>query len=244
MKISIVTINYNGGKTLKRTIESIYQQSYNEKFEYIIVDGKSTDNSLEIIKEYQNKFLERNVLYKWVSESDSGIYNAMNKGIALSSGKIIGLLNSDDWYERDTLKKVIENFENSNIDMLYGMLRYVDNERFVMIKGEYNIYGINYHPTVFIKKKIYKKYGNYNEKYKIAADADLLLRLKKERVKCKFIENILANFSITGISNKNFFKGNLEYIEICYKYGEYSLKQAILKYIKLIIKYLYVNFLK
>lgn len=240
MKISIITVNYNGEKTLKRTLESIYQQSYSEKFEYIIVDGKSTDNSLKIIEEYQNKFLGRNVVYKWISEPDSGIYNAMNKGIALSSGEIIGILNSDDWYEKDTLKKVIENFEKNNIEMLYGMLRYVEGEKFIRIKGEYDVYGINYHPTVFLKKKIYQKYGNYNEKYKIAADADLLLKLKHKKINCKFIESILTNFNITGTSNKNFFKSNLEYIEICYKYGEYSLKQMILKYIKLVIRYIYI----
>lgn len=244
MDITIITINYNGEKTLKRTLESIYQQSYNKKFEYIIIDGKSTDKSLEVIKGYQKKFLERNIIYKWISEPDSGIYNAMNKGIILSSGEIIGFLNSDDWYERDTLKKVADNFEKNNIDMLYGMLRYVDNEKFVRIKGEYNACGINHYPTVFLKKIIYKRYGNYNEKYKIAADADLLLRLKQEKINYKFIESILTNFSITGISNKNFFKGNLEYIEICHKYGEYSLTRVVLEYIKLVTRYIYIKFLK
>lgn len=241
MKITIITVNFNGDKTLERTIKSITNQTYNKKFEYIIVDGKSNDKSLEIIKKYEKILLERNVMYRWISEKDNGIYHAMNKGIELASGDIIGIINSDDWYEKDTLEKVAKKFEEEKIDMLYGMLRYINNGKFIRIRGEYDTYGVNYHPTVFLKKIIYKKYGNYNEKYKIAADADLLLRLKKEKINCKFIESILTNFSVNGVSNKRFFKGNLEYINICYKYGEYSLKQVLLNYIKLVMKYIYIK---
>ena len=95
MKISIVTVNYNGGKTLKRTIESILNQTHND-IEYIIVDGKSTDNSVDIIKSYEENFNKKGYEYRWISEKDTGIYNAMNKGIKLATGEIIGILNSDD----------------------------------------------------------------------------------------------------------------------------------------------------
>ena len=127
MKITIITVNFNGDKTLERTIKSITNQTYNKKFEYIIVDGKSNDKSLEIIKKYEKILLERNVMYRWISEKDNGIYHAMNKGIELASGDIIGIINSDDWYEKDTLEKVAKKFEEEKIDMLYGMLRYINN---------------------------------------------------------------------------------------------------------------------
>ena len=236
MKISIVTVNYNGGKTLKRTIESILNQTYND-IEYIIVDGKSTDNSVDIIKSYEENFNKKSYEYRWISEKDTGIYNAMNKGIKLATGEIIGILNSDDWYEEDTVNLVAEEFKkDKELEMTYGILRYVKNNRFQQIIGDYDSFGRGQHPTVFLKKEVYEKYGYFNEKYKIAADSDLLLRLKKQNIKCKFIEKILTNFSLEGISTSNKINATLEDLEIEYNYGIISKYKKNRKKFQLVIK--------
>lgn len=235
MKITIITVNYNNGKTLRRTIESVLCQTY-EKVEYIIIDGKSKDNSLEIISEYKDKFKKRGFEYKYISEKDTGIYNAMNKGIELSTGDIIGIIGADDWYEKDTLEKVGKEFKkDKDLKLVYGLLRIVKNGEYDRIIGEYNSYGVNQHPTVFLKRDIYKEY-KYDEKYRIAADTDLLLKLKNKKIKIKFIESILTNFSIGGISSTDKLNVALEDLEIYYKNGKISKYKKNKKYFKLIFK--------
>lgn len=237
MTISIITANYNGSKTLSRTIDSILNQNY-EKVEYIIIDGKSTDNSVEIIKSYEKKFKEKGYEYRWISEKDTGIYNAMNKGIKLATGEIIGILNSDDWYEKTTIKYVINEFQkNKDLQMVYGVLRTIKNGKYEKIIGDYNSFGKDQHPTVFLKKEIYEKYGCFNEKYKIAADADLLLRLENKKIKYKFIEKILTNFSLEGVSSTAFLNSSLEKIEVYYKNGIYGKKENIIRIIYIYLKY-------
>lgn len=241
MKISIVTVNYNGNKTLKRTIESILNQTYNN-IEYIIIDGKSTDNSVDIIKSYEEYFKKKGYEYRWISEKDTGIYNAMNKGIRLATGKVIGILNSDDWYEKDTVNLVANEFKkDKELEMTYGILRYVKNNRFQKIIGDYNSFGKGQYPTVFLKKEVYEKYEYFNEKYKIAADGELLLRLKNNKIKYKFIPKILTNFSMEGVSNKIFFKTTLEELIISYKNDNNKLKAIfifIYNYLKYFTKFL------
>lgn len=244
MKVSIITTNYNGEKTLSKTIESILEQTYNN-IEYIIIDGKSTDKSIEIIKSYEKKFKEKRFEYKWISEEDSGIFNAMNKGIKISSGDIIGIIGSDDWYEKETLEIVASEFEkDKELDMVYGILRTVNKDSYQKIIGDYNSYGRGQAPTIFLKKETYKKYGTFNEKYKIAADSDLLLRLKNQNVRCKFIERILTNFSLEGISNTNFLNTSLEDLEVGYINGIYSRTEKNIRYIYIWGKYLIMKILK
>lgn len=234
MKVSVVTVNYNGGKTLKRTIESILNQTYNS-IEYIIIDGKSNDNSIDIIKSYEEKFKRKNYEYKWISEEDTGIYNAMNKGIKLATGEIIGILNSDDWYEKDTVNLVVNEFKKEDLKMVYGLLRTVEDNKFKNILGEYDCFGRCLHPTVFLKKEIYEKYGYFNEKYKIAADIDLLFRFESKNVKCKFIEKILANFSLEGVSTLNKVETKMESLEIEYNYGIISKYKKNRRKIQLVV---------
>lgn len=244
MKISVITVNYNGSKTLSRTIESVLNQTYNN-IEYIIIDGKSTDNSTEIIKSYEKKFKEKKYEYKWISEKDTGTYNAMNKGIKMASGKIVGIINSDDWYEKDTLNLVANEFKRDiNLEMIYGLLRTINNNCFEKIKGDYHSFGKGQHPTVFLKKEIYEKYGAFNEKYKIAADSDLLLRLKNKNIKYIFIEKILANFDLSGISTRNFLEASLEDVKISYLNGIYTKKERIIRIISIYLKYFGKNLLK
>lgn len=235
MKISIITVNYNGGRTLKRTIESVLNQKHKE-VEYIIIDGKSNDNSLDIIKEYEKKFINKGYEYKYISEKDNGIYNAMNKGIKMSTGDVIGIINSDDWYEEDTLKKVNYEFEkDTELKMVYGVLRTVKGKQFYRILGDYNSFGVGQHPTVFLKREVYDKYV-FDEKYKIVADTDLLLKLKKDKIKVKFIEEILSNFSLSGVSSTDILAVKWELIEMEYSHGKISRIKKIKKYLKLIRK--------
>ena len=132
MKITIITANFNREKTLARTIESVLNQTHNQ-VEYIIIDGKSSDSSLEIIESYREKFKEKGYEYKYISERDSGIYNAMNKGIRMATGDIIGIIGSDDWYELEALEKVNFEFEkNLNLKMTFGILRTVKKGEFMI----------------------------------------------------------------------------------------------------------------
>ena len=244
MKISIITANYNGSRTLVRTIESILNQNY-KNVEYIIIDGKSTDNSIEIIKSYEEKFKQKNYDYKWISEKDSGIFNAMNKGIKLSTGDIIGIIGSDDWLEDGTFDLVAKEFKkDKNLQMVYGILRTIKNGKYEKIIGDYHSFGKGQHPTVFLKKEVYEKYGYFNEKYRIAADSDLLLRLKNKKIKYKFIEKILTNFSLEGVSNTAFLKMCLEDLEVCYKNGIYNKKEKIIRIIYIYLKYFVKKLLK
>lgn len=244
MKITIITANYNSGKTLKKTIESVLNQTY-ELVEYIIIDGKSTDNSLEIIESYLDKFKDKGYEYKWISEKDKGIFNAMNKGIEMAKGDIIGIIGADDWYETETLKLVAREFKkDSNIDMVYGLLRRVKLGKFYDVIGNYNSYGKGQHPTVFIKKEIFNKVGKFDEKYNIAADSDFLLKIKKIKLKYIFIDKILVNFSMEGVSNKKYLATRLEDLEVCYKNGEYGKKELLIRYIYIYIRYIIEKFLK
>lgn len=244
MKISIITVNYNGAETLKKAIESVLEQTY-DNVEYIIIDGKSYDNSIKIIASYQDLFRKKGYIYKYISEKDNGIYDAMNKGLKIATGDIIGILNSDDWYEVDALEIIAKEFQkDQSIEMVYGILRKIKKEKYFKLEGNYYSFGIGLHPTVFLKKEIYNKYGNFNEKYKIAADTDFLLRLKKNNIKYKFIEKIITNFRIGGVSTTNFLKMNLEHIEVCYKNKEIDKKRKNFGILKSYLKFFTKKFLK
>lgn len=184
IKISIITVCYNSENTIVDTLESVLSQNYTF-VEYIIVDGKSNDNTINLIKSYEHRFLQRGYEFRCLSEKDSGIYNAMNKGIKMATGDIIGILNSDDiYYDKEVLTKVVSMFTLNKIDLLYGDMVYFESkERDKVIRkwkvgnGQFQ-YGWNPpHPTTFIAKHIYDTFGCYNEDYKISSDYDLLYRL-------------------------------------------------------------------
>jgi glycosyltransferase involved in cell wall biosynthesis len=234
--VSIITVCYNSEKYIRDTIESVLNQTY-DNIEYIIIDGASTDNTLNIIKEYEPKFNGR---MKWISESDNGIYYAMNKGIDLAKGKIIGIINSDDWYEINTIKTVVKTFEeNNNIDIVYGLLRIIKNNK------EFKIESTNYeflekkmipHPTVFIKKIIYNKYGNFNLDYKYSADYELMLRFYEFNVNFKKIDQILTNFRVGGAWEQNQLRSSIETISIKKEKKIISTKKSKIYKIKIYLK--------
>jgi len=183
-KISIITVSYNSEKTIEDTINSVYNQSF-KNVEHIVIDGDSNDLTKKIVEKNKSK------ISKFISEKDKGLYDAMNKGINLSNGEIIGLLNSDDvYYNEDVLKNVIHIFDTiPEVDVLYGDLVYVERDnldkivRYWRSKNYYKKYfdngNVPPHPTLFIKKNIYRKNKLFNINFKLAADYEFMLRLFK-----------------------------------------------------------------
>lgn len=217
MKITLITVCYNSEKTIKDTIESVLKQTY-KNYEYIIVDGNSKDKTLDIIKSYEKKF---NNNLKYISESDKGLYDAMNKGIKLATGDIIGILNSDDiLYDENVFQKIIDNFEEN--DGVYSNLVLM-NEDFTKITRNFKSKELSKkkgwhppHPTLYLKKEIYEKYGNYNINYKIAADLDFMYRIINNNVKLKYIDTCFVKMR-TGGASTNGLKGYYKNFKESYK---------------------------
>ena len=200
LKVSIITVCLNSVNTIEQTIQSVLNQTYKD-IEYIVIDGGSNDGTCEIIEKYKNQ-----ITY-YVSEPDNGIYFAMNKGINQASGDIIGILNSDDWYDLYTIGRVVETFEKYDCDMLHGKLSivYADNlNRIVDERKLDDLYvGMNIaHPTVFVKHEVYDKYGVFNERYISASDYELMLRLYTLGIDIKFVPYVLTYFRLGGFSQK------------------------------------------
>lgn len=226
VKVSIITVSYNSENTIIETFNSILDQEY-ENIEYIVIDGKSKDKTVDIIKKYENKFKEKKIEYKWISEKDDGIYDAMNKGIEMSSGEIIGILNSDDWYEKDTIKKIVNENEKNNFDVIYGDIRIImQNYTFIKKSKLSKWISSRYwnHPTTFVKKEIYKKYKFKCES--IHDDLDFFLKIRKNnKLKIIVLNEILGNFRFGGVSNKKSVKHmmwNIKNKNRIYKENGYS----------------------
>lgn len=210
--ISIVTVVYNGEKHLEQTIQSVLNQTY-ENVEYIIIDGGSTDRTLEIIKKYAH------AIDYWVSEKDRGIYDAMNKGIRLARGEYIGFLNADDWYEIDAIDHIAEvYYKTHSVDFIYGDLSFIqENGKVVLWKGNRSNNGLNIpHPTCFVRSYLLKK-NPFNTNFKIAADTELTLRLFALNIETIYIDKIIANFRDGGVSS-NFWTTQKENFYILVKY--------------------------
>ena len=206
MNISIITCSYNSINTIDDTIKSVLSQK-DASIEYIIVDGLSNDGTVDIIKKYYGK------IYKFISEKDSGIYDAMNKGIKLSDGDIIGFLNADDvYYDESVISKVVKVFESLKVDSVYGDLIYIsgDNDKIKRYwkSGDYDINNFKKgwmppHPAFFVRRGIYDKYGGFNESYRISADYDLMVRLLyKNKISAFYLPEILVKMKTGGVSNK------------------------------------------
>ena len=180
MKVSIITSCYNRAATIRSAIESVLAQDYND-IEFIVVDGSSTDGSLDIIREYADRI---SII---ISEPDHGMYEAINKGIRVATGEIIGLLHSDDFfYDNGVIGRIVERMKRTHADFLYGDGLFVnpDNTNKVVrnwIGGGYRLWKVRHgwlplHPTCYIRRDVMMRLGLYNESYKIAADSDLLVR--------------------------------------------------------------------
>ena len=205
-KITIITVAYNSANTIRDTIKSIIAQDYNN-IEYIIIDGGSSDETVDIIKEFPD------MIDYYISEKDRGIYDAMNKGILAATGDIIGILNSDDFYPNNfVISNVVKSFKQQVCDAVYGDLVYVDAKDTSKIKrywqaGTYSTSQIKNgwmlpHPTFFVKSSIYKRFGLYNIELKQAADYKMILKLLyKHNISTAYIPMILVKMRMGGASN-------------------------------------------
>jgi len=217
-KISIITVTYNSAQTLENTIQSVLLQDH-PNVEYIIVDGQSTDGTLSVIRKYRHK------IDHFVSEKDDGLYFALNKGIALATGDIIGILHADDFYMDDhVLSKIASTFEKTKADAVYADLYYVDKDNTDKIirkwhSGRYSegkfLWGwMPPHPTFFVKKEVYDKYGVFNTDLRSAADYELMLRfIHKHKIKLGYLPEFIVKMRTGGQSNasvKNRVKANKE----------------------------------
>lgn len=237
MKISIITVCYNSGKTIEDTIKSVLNQTY-DNYEYLIIDGNSKDNTLDIIKSYEDKFKGK---LKYVSENDKGIYDAMNKGIKLASGDIIGFINADDVLINENVLEIINN-NIEDYDGIYADVLMTDNNLDKPIRnfisGNYKNNGIFHpaHPSLYLKKRVYNEVGLYNLDYKIAADLDLMLRVTSKNYKLKYIKQYFALMRVGGASTnglKGYYKNfNESYIVL----KNNNIKFAFIKNVLRIIK--------
>lgn len=242
LKISIITVSYNSEKTISDTINSILKQMYNN-IEYIVVDGKSKDKTVEIIKSYESSMKEKGILYKWISEPDKGIYDAMNKGLSLCQGDIIGIINSDDWYEDDAIEIIVETFKKSeDIDIVYGNLNvfdankvYISTQNPKSLKNIWKYMSIT-HPTCFVRKKVYESLGGFSLDFKLSSDYDFLLRAYKNNFNFKGINKSIANFRLGGESSTSIKKSLNESYRVRVMNGQNKLKSYYyMKKIELIV---------
>lgn len=206
MLLSVLTLSYNSITTVGKAISSVLSQSLVE-FQYLVIDGGSIDGSLELFSSfnYDN--------FKFISEKDSGIYDALNKGIILSTGDIIGILHSDDIYpDSEILEKIVELFIKTNCDGVYGDLNFIKDGQTIR-KWESCIFNSSLlvkgwmpaHPTLFLKREVFQKHGLYDTSFKIAADYDFILRIfKDESLKFEYLPLVITNMSIGGVSTAGF----------------------------------------
>jgi len=221
MKVSIITTVLNNKETIESAIKSVLGQRYLD-IEYIVIDGGSIDGTIKIIESYKNK------ISKFISEPDRGIYDGMNKGIKNATGDIIGNLNSDDFYANtNVIETVVKTMKEKNVDVCWGDLVYVNKKNLEKTirywksseykEGKFKKGWMPPHPTFFVKKWVYEKYGVFNLDFPIAADYELMLRfLEKYKVKSCYIPQILVKMRLGGKSTKsikNIIKANID----CYK---------------------------
>ena len=209
MKVSIITVTYNSGKYLEDCIESVIKQRY-DNIEHIIIDGKSNDNTLAIIKKYESR------ISKWISETDKGMYDAINKGMVIATGDVVGILNSDDMLDSDdVITSIVNAFKEQDTEAIYGDLEYVDandtNKILRIWKGRafkrsrFRYGWMPAHPTFYIKRSLVEKFGFYENHYYTAADYEFMARyLYKNHVTTYYLPMLIVKMRMGGASNRSF----------------------------------------
>ena len=209
MKITVITVCYNSATTIMDTLSSVSDQSY-DNIEHIVIDGGSSDGTIDLVNRHGKR------VSKLASGPDGGIYDAMNKGLALASGEIIGFINADDFYaSSDVVAKVAEVFNDPNVEACYGDLCYVkQNDTATLVRfwqssifrpGSFESGWCPPHPTFFVRRELYKRFGGFDLSYEIAADLELMLRLLEvHKIRAKYIPSVLVKMRMGGVSNRNF----------------------------------------
>ena len=250
MKVSIITVTFNSISVINDCLDSISSQEY-DNIQHIVIDGASTDGTLSIL---ESKHSQLNTL---ISKPDNGIYDAMNKGIKIATGDIIGFLNSDDFYlNNKVISKVVKEFEkDSFLDACYSDLIYVDQFntsktiRYVKSsKFQEGLFSKGWcppHPTFFVRRSVYKKFGNFDLSYKFASDVDLMMRfLEKYKIKSKYIPEVWVKMRMGGVTNKNLKNIWLQNKEIIHSFNKNNLSVNLFKFLILKIISRLVQFLK
>ena len=251
MKISIITVCYNSASTIRDTLESVLNQTYSD-IDYIVVDGNSEDETLSIIKDYEPRFKGR---MRWISEPDNGLYDAMNKGILISSGDLIAILNSDDVYhDNEVIKDVVHQLQQSGKDTLYGNVEFVKSDNIDVVVRKWisspfysGYFKKGWHPphtSFFVKRMIYNQYGIFDTCFEVSADFELMLRLlEKNNVSSVYFNRFIVKMRMSGESTgslrriiignigvlKAFKKNN---ISVSYFYPFYRLIPKLFQFVK------------
>ena len=251
IKISIITIVFNNQACIKNCLKSVLSQSY-PNIEHIVIDGSSTDGTLDKIEPYKSK------LGCFISEKDSGLYNALNKGIKKATGDIIGILHSDDvFYSSDTISKIVTSFQNSDADLIYANGMYVDKEDASLVKRIYkakpfrkrylNFGWIPLHTTIFVKQEVFDEYDLYDENYSIASDYDISLRwFQNSAIKKHFLNEWVVKMRLGGKSTTASLqkRKSKEDLEIIKKYNLFGSFTLFCKVIRKIPQYIFPKVIK
>jgi len=208
MRVSIITITYNNSHSIAEAINSVISQTYSD-IEYIVVDGKSKDNTVDVIRSFGDK------IARFISEPDKGIYDALNKGIAMATGDLIGFLHSDDFFpSTDTIQHVVDAFKANDTDSLYGDLQYVNKQHTSKVlrnwrSGNFSLRQLKLgwmppHPTLYVKRWVYQKYGGFDTSLDISGDYDTMLRfLGKYKISTQYLPEVMVKMRVGGASNKS-----------------------------------------
>ena len=210
MKISIITATYNSARTIEDTIKSVLAQTYDD-IEYIVVDGVSSDDTLEIVRKYEPLFNGR---LRWVSEKDKGLYDAMNKGFAMATGEVVGILNSDDYFtSNDVVERFVGAFNDKDVDAIYGdihfikddapdkCVRYYSSKRFAPFCLRFGF--MPAHPSFYCRKSVYEKAGYYRTDYEIGSDYEMMVRLfLVHKIRAKYLPIDFVTMRTGGVSNR------------------------------------------
>jgi len=248
--VSVITVSLNSSATIRDAIQSVLNQSYHH-IEYIVIDGGSTDGTVDIVNSFGEK------ISKFTSGHDSGIYDAINKGIRLATGNVVGILNSDDFFfNNDVISTIVANFDNDNIDAIYGDAQFVNKKEITKIERYYSSkqftpgmfkFGIMpAHPSFYVRRELFEKYGYYRTDYKIAADYELMIRFFYiNKIRYKYIEMPFISMRTGGISNKSVKSRIILNMEVARACRENGIKTNYLlifsKYFKKIFEFLNLN---
>jgi len=230
-RVSIITACYNSAQTLERTVLSVLNQTYRD-IQYIVIDGLSSDGTLDVIKSHQDR------LACWVSERDEGISDAWNKGLSMATGEIVGIINSDDYYQKDAVELAVKALgAHPEAGFVFGDQLIIDGKEDIYTqKGDPDyLREISYtmpsmpHSTVFVRRWVYEKYGGFDKSYRTAMDYEFLLRITKKGVRGVYIPSVMSAMRLGGESDLNYSRGYREVMRASVKYGRSSLP-ALVRY--------------